>query len=160
MFVFKNISEWSNKKLRWMSIVFNLLYFTMMAIIPAVIICLEYKLFEVQSTAMKLTGVGLILVIVLGLYAYYKIREEINKLPQVKYNHQCIKFGLQLLFSLMPKGLILFGFWMVRTDIQVAYDTMLWCLLSMFLSDIVDYGFLKFIQVEREIREDALYDKE
>ena len=160
MFLFKDIKNWSKKKLRAFKYAFNSLYAALIAVVPTIIICWKYQLFTQQNAAIKLTGIGLILVLVLGFYAYLKLKEAINKLPQITYKQQCFKFGLSLIFCLMPYALVIFGFWMARSEVQLAYDTMLYCLISIFVANIVDYGFLKFIQCEDEIRNEALYDKE
>lgn len=158
--IFKDIKTWSKKKLKWMGIAFDILYAVLMLVIPTIIVCSKYKLFENAPARIKITGVGVIFLIIIGMYAFKKFKDAVEKMPQITYNQQCFKFSLQMALTLLPMGLIIFGFWMAREQTQMAYNTMLGCLISIFFANLVYYLFIKFIEQEEDIREQALLDKE
>lgn len=158
--LFKDIKTWSKKKLRWVKIAFDIIYAIFMLVIPTIIVCSKYKLFENAPARIKVTGVGVIFLIVIGMYAFKKFKDVVAKMPQITYNQQCFKFALEMVLTLLPMGLIIFGFWMAREQTQIAYNTMLGCLVSIFCANLVYYLFIKFIEQEQEIREAALFDKE
>lgn len=158
--LFKNIKTWSKKKLRWVSLACNIIHFIFMLVIPSIIVCVNYKLFENTPARVRITGVGIIFLIVIGIYAFSKLKESISKMPQTTYNQQCAKFALEMLITLLPMGLIIFAFWMAKEETQIAYNTMLGCLVSIFCANVVYFLFIKFLQAESVIRESALFDKE
>ena len=72
---FKNIDTWSKKKLRTVDIVANLIYIVLLLVIPIIIICNEYDIFTNTTATYKLTGIGIIVFVLLGLYAYKLLKK-------------------------------------------------------------------------------------
>ena len=103
----------------------------------------------------KLTCVGLILIIVLGIYAYSKIIRFFRKLPETKLYQQRIKFTAQMLFGLIPYVLIYAATLFAQDNINLAIDTLLSCLIYMILAVIFDGLILKYVDAESKIREEA-----
>lgn len=158
--IFKNIKTWSKKKLKWVSLACHIIHLIFMLVIPSIIVCSNYKLFENAPAKVRITGVGIIFFIVIGIYAFNKLKDSISKMPQTTYNQQCLKFALEMIITLLPMCLIIFAFWLAKEEIQIAYNTMLGCLVSFFCANIIYFLFIKFLQAELFIRDSALFDKE
>lgn len=153
---FKNIDTWSKKKLRTVDIVANLIYIVLLLVIPIIIICNEYDIFTNTTATYKLTGVGIIVFVLLGLYAYKLLKENVDKMPQVTLNQQRFKFTLKGIFALMPLLIITVGFALVKDDLVLAYNTFNKCMWLMIAANVFDMLFLKYIEAEKDIRADAL----
>ena len=94
----KNIGTYNKKKLKSLNIIFGLLHFIALVIVPIIIICNNYQIFKNNDVAVKLTGVGLIMFVVLGLFAFIKLKNVVADLPHVTYKQQTFKFTLQTIF--------------------------------------------------------------
>ncbi|MGM9969782.1 MAG: hypothetical protein ACI35S_05235 [Anaeroplasma sp.] len=157
---FKNIESYSKKCMLVLTIICNIIYVGLLVVGPSIIIGCRYAIFENVSARYKLTGLGIILFIVLGLYAYIKIKKTIRKLPEIKLSQQRVKFTLEMVFDSIPLILIIVAAVLARDNVTKAFDTMLMC-LGFFLAAILFDGlFLKYIDAENAIREKALLNKE
>lgn len=152
-----NLENFSKKKFILFSIISEIVYFSLLVIGPTIVVCVNYDLFEKTSElqTIKLTGVGLILIIVLGIYAYSKIIRFFRKLPETKLYQQRIKFTAQMLFGLIPYVLIYAATLFAQDNINLAIDTLLSCLIYMILAVIFDGLILKYVDAESKIREEA-----
>ena len=83
---FKEIDKWSKKKLRRLNLLFSFLHFVALVLVPVIIVSHNYKLFE-SAGKLKLTAVGIIVVVILGLYAYTKLKKAIDDFIE-KMNEQ------------------------------------------------------------------------
>lgn len=153
---FKNISEWSKKKLRIWNLICGFLYLIMVLIIPIIIVCTRYRIFKETSATYKLTGFGIIFFIILGVYSYVKLKKMVAKLPQITLKQQQVKFSLDMLFSLIPYILLILAFWFTKDNVSIAYKTMLECVISLTAATLFEGIFYKYIQAEYEIRSKAL----
>ena len=91
--MFKNIATWSNKKLKGISTLVNIVYIFLSLVAPIAVICFQYDLFKTESVeaGKKLNGMFLVLIIafaVVGLRAFIK---TVNKLPDLTYKQQLVK---------------------------------------------------------------------
>lgn len=153
---FKNISEWSKKKLRIWNLICGFLYLIMVLVIPIIIVCTRYRIFKETSATYKLTGFGIIFFIILGVYSYVKLKKMVAKLPQITFKQQQVKFSLDMLFNLIPYILLILAFWFTKDNINIAYKTMLECVISLTAATLFEGIFYKYIQAEHEIRSKAL----
>lgn len=152
---FKGIDKWSKGKLRGLKALFSFLHFTALVLIPVIITGVNYKLFETGGTY-KLTAIGIIVVVILGLYAYGKLKEVIDELPQVKLGQQRFKFSVQTILSLVPIVIILVALEYAKNDYLIAINVIKWCSVSFAGAIVIDGLFLKYIKAELSLRNKAL----
>jgi len=155
----KDLENWDKKKYKTYKIICELVYFFLMVVAPTIIICCKYDVFTTVSTHKKLTAVGWIMVIVLGIYAYMKIRQVIKKLPDIEYKERVFKFTLEMIFTALPFILFMVAIVLVRDDLNLAFNTMLWCLISFTAAAIWDGLTLKYFVAEETLRNAAKTQK-
>lgn len=157
---FKNIAEYSKKKMLLLSIVCNLIYVGLLVVGPSIIIGCRYAIFGAVSNKYRLTGLGIILFIVVALYVYIYLKKLVRKLPEIKLNQQKIKYSIEMIINIIPLTLLIVGGILARDNANKAFDTLLMC-LGFFISAIVFDGlFLKYVDAENELRQKALLNKE
>ena len=149
---FKNIDKWNKKKLRGLNILFSLLHFIALVLVPIIIVGVNYDLFTKTEGGFKLTAVGIIVVVILGLYAYVKLKKVVDNLPQLKASQQRFKFTIQTILSLIPIGIILVGLEFAKTDFMIAINVIQWCSISFTSALLIDGLFLKYIHQEIDLR--------
>ena len=153
---FQNIESYDKKKLRMLNAIFGILYFITSVIAPVIIVGINYELFKTTEATTKLTAVGIICVIVLGFYAYNKLKNAIDSLPQIKHNQQCFKFTIQMFTEMIPFIIISLLLFFARNEIDTAYKTFSQCMLVIFISKFIDGMFCKYLKAELELRYKAL----
>ena len=153
---FSNISKWSKQKLRGLNILFSLLHFVALVLVPVIITGVNYKLFNKDNGGLKLTAVGVIVVVILGLYAYTKLKKTIDDLPQIKLGQQRFKFSIQAILSLMPIIIVLIALNFAKNDYLIAINVIKWCSVSFGGAILIDGLFLKYITAEIKLRAKAL----
>ena len=153
---FKDIECWSKNKLRGLNILFGFLHFVALVLIPVIITGVNYQLFTKNSGGLKLTAIGVIVVVILGLYAYGKLKKVIDDLPQVKLGQQRFKFSIQAILSLIPIIIILVALEYAKNDYMIAINVIKWCSVSFIGGILIDGLFLKYISAEINIRAKAL----
>lgn len=153
---FKDIEIWSKQKLRGLNILFSLLHFVALVLIPIIITGVNYKLFSKSEGGLKLTAIGIIVVVILGLYAYTKLKKTIDDLPQIKLGQQRFKFSIQAILSLMPIIIILVALNFAKNDYLIAINVIKWCSVSFGGAILIDGLFLKYINAEIKLRAKAL----
>lgn len=149
---FKNIDKWSKNKLRGWNITFSLLHFIALVLVPIIIVGINYDLFTNSEGGFKLTAVGIIVVVILGLYAFVKLKKVVDNLPQLKHSHQAFKFTIQTILSLVPIAIILIGLEFAKKDFMIAVEVIKWCSISFVGAILIDGLFLKYIQQELDLR--------
>ena len=152
---FKDIETWSSKKLRGLNLLFGFLHFVALVLIPVIITSVNYQLFT-NGSNFKLTAVGVIVVVILGLYAYGKMKKVIDNLPQVKLGQQRFKFTLQGVLALIPIIIILVALNYAKNDYLIAINVIKWCSVSFGCGVLIDALFLKYIDAEINLRSKAL----
>lgn len=155
--MFKNIATWSNKKLKGISTLVNIVYIFLSLVAPIAVICFQYDLFKTESVeaGKKLNGMFLVLIIafaVVGLRAFIK---TVNKLPDLTYKQQLLKYWLQLIFAIAIPALVVVVLLCFKSNFELAYDTTCICLIFYTSSIVVDKLFLSFIDRENKFRYDA-----
>lgn len=157
---FKDIKSYDKATLRTMKIVFSSFYILFLLIIPVTIICCQYHLFQKTTASYRITGMGLIFFIVLGIWVYKRIKRLLEKLPEITYNQQKFKFTAQTIVNLLPLVLLLVGMFLVSDDIKTAYKTFKLCLIFLIFAEFIDGFCLKYIDAELDLRKEALKQKE
>lgn len=153
---FKDISKWSKAKLKGWNITFTLLHFIALVLVPIIIVGSNYGLFTKEEGGFKLTAIGIIIVVILGLYGFVKLKKVVEKLPQLKVSQQRFKFTIQTILSLIPIAIIIVGLQLAKTNFTIAINVIQWCSLSFTVALLIDGLFLKYIHQEVELRAKTL----
>lgn len=158
---FKNIDTWSKKCLWAVTAICYIIYFGLVVIAPTIIIGIKYDIFNNTSSGLKnVTGFGLIVIVVCGIASYAFMKKILSKLPMISQTEQRIRFGLETIFDCLPLAIIIYALFVVKDDLNLAYDTFKIC-LCFFLAGVIFNGlFIKFIDAEWNIRQGAKFDKE
>ena len=127
-----------------------------MVLVPVIITGVNYKLFENVEGGLKLTAVGIIVIVILGLYAYIKLKKVIDNLPQIKLSQQRFKFTVQTILSALPIIIIIVALNYAKNDYLIAINVIKWSSVSFACAMIIDGFFLKYIAQEIAIRTKAL----
>ena len=157
---FKNIEKWSKKTMWGVTLICYILYFCIVVLAPTITVMVKYDIFGSANPMRNVTGFCLIVIVICGLASYVFIKKVISKLPQISINEQRLKFGMETIFDCIPLGIALYAMFVVKDDINLAFDTMGIC-MWLFLAGILFNGLvIKFIDAEWFIRQGAKLDKE
>ena len=153
---FKNLETFTKKKLRTLNALFGVLYFIASVLVPIIIVGINYKLFDSVEATTKLTAVGVICVIILGFYAFNKMKNAIENLPQLTHNQQCFKFTIQMFVEMIPFAIIGVLLFFAKNEIDVAYKTFCQCMIAIGVSKLIDGLFCKYLKAEYDLRNKSL----
>lgn len=150
---FSEIDKWSRKKLRTNYLIYGALYLVFALIIPTVIIGVKYNL--IKSSSVRLTGVGLILVVFIAVFLLKGLKRVILNLPQDELKEQRFKYTILMIYSLMLPvgGILLLN--LIKANVTLACDTLIKCLASIIFSIMIDYMTLKYLETEYSLRNEA-----
>lgn len=153
--MFKDIDQWKDRKLRAVWLVLELLYFVLMAIVPIVVICIKYHLFENAYQDHKLNGFLLVLIIIVGVISLRALKKLVSKLPDTTIKQQWFKYVLQTILAILWPAAACFVLMCFKDDFNLAFDTFSICLGFFTLGLIVDNLFISFLDKERFFRQQA-----
>lgn len=151
---FKDIADWSKAKLRAYWITFNALYFVVALIIPIVIVGCRYQIFDYASKV-KLTGWGVILAIIIAIVFVRTLNRMLNKLPESTLQEQRVKYTCLGVKALIIPVFILIIMHLFKSDFDLAYNTIWWCLFSYMFAVAFDYLFIHYLDRELDLRNKA-----
>ena len=155
---FKNIAQWSKKTMLAVTIIFYIIYFLLVVIAPTITIICKYNILE--NGMKKVTGFGIIVIVVCGLASYLFIKKAITKLPSISVTEQRFKFGIETLIDCIPLAIILFALFVIKDDLDLAFSTFRICMIEFFVAILYNGLFIKFIDAEWVIRNGAKFDNE
>lgn len=144
------------------TIISYILYFCIVVLAPTITVMVKYDIFgQAKESAMhRVTGFGLIIIVICGIAAYVFMKKAISKLPQISVQEQRFKFGLEALFDCIPLAIVIFAMFVIKDDTTLAFSTMKIC-MWLFLAGVLFNGLvIKFIDAEWFIRQSAKLDKE
>lgn len=150
---FKDIENWSQSKLRGFWILFNIIYLTLMLVVPIIIVATKYNLQKENST--KLTMVGFILIIFISVFVFRYGKRLLSKLPQAKKNQQIFKFSLVLVVNLMIPVMGLIVVSLIKQNVALACSTISYCLYSIIAGIVLDHLTIKYLEAEFDLRSKA-----
>ena len=153
---FKNLETFDKKKLRMLNVIFGILYFIASVVVPIIIVGINYNLFQSVEAQTKLTAVGVICLIILGFYAYNKMKNAIENLPQLTHKQQCFKFTIQMFIEMMPFAIIGVLLFFAKNETQVAFNTFGACMIAIGVSKLIDGLFCKYLKAEYDLRNKSL----
>ena len=151
---FKNIDTWEQKTLRIAYILFTIAYYIFTLLIPVIIIGCRYEIFKKVSNY-RLTGWGIILIVVVVFVAIRTLNKALNKLPETTLNEQRLKYSLLGVKALVIPIFIVIVMGMLKNDFTLAYKTILLCVIFFIVGILIDYLFIKYLEREIELRRKA-----
>ncbi len=151
---FKNIDTWEQKTLRIAYILFTIAYYIFTLLIPVIIIGCRYEIFKKVSNY-RLTGWGIILIVVVVFVAIRTLNKALNKLPETTLNEQRLKYSLLGVKALIVPIFIVIVMGMLKNDFTLAYKTILLCVIFFIIGIVIDYLFIKYLEREIELRRKA-----
>ena len=140
------MKNWSNNKLRFIYIITHLIYLILILVAPIVIIILNYNL----TATYKLSGFGMILMLIFGVVGLLNLKKIISKFPKAK-----IKFTLDFCYSSLYLILIISVLHMFTLNFDLAYKTILECIGFIFAAIIIDNFGISFLDLEYSYRRQA-----
>lgn len=153
---FKDLDKMEKKKLRMLNATFGILYFIASVVVPIIIVGVNYNLFKNVEATTKLTAVGMICVVILGFYAFNKLKYVLDNLPQLTYKQQCFKFTIQMFIEMIPFIIIGVLLFFAKNEIDVAFNTFWQCMIAISISKLIDGLFCKYIKAEYDLRNKSL----
>lgn len=150
---FKDIESWSKSKLRAYWIIFNILYFLVALIIPIIIVGCRYQIFHYAKV--RLTGWGIILAITIAIVGVRTLNRTLNKLPESTLSEQRVKYSILGLKALFVPIFLLIIMHLFKSDFDLAYNTIWWCLFSYMFAVVFDYMFIHYLDRELVLRNKA-----
>lgn len=154
---FKNIENWSQKKLKLTWLAYNIIYLILMLVAPIIIVKTNYKITKGGST---LTLVGLILILFISVFIFRYGKRLLSKLPQATKKDQVFKFILLMVVALMMPILGLILIYLIRQNVEQACNTIRYCLYSIIAGIVLDHLTIKFLEAESDLRDAVKFDIE
>ena len=145
---FKDIAEWSKRKVFWMDILFSAIYIIFMIVIPIIIIAVNYGTGETVEKSKLLTSWSLILILIVAVVGIFAISKLARKLPDETFKQQTVKYTLELVQSLILPVLGLVALHQFKVNFDLAYTVLSWCIVSFICGILVDGLVLKYIDKE------------
>ena len=145
---FKDIAEWSKRKVFWMDILFSAIYIIFMIVIPIIIIAVNYGAGETVEKSKLLTSWSLILILIVAVVGIFAISKLARKLPDETFKQQTVKYTLELVQSLIRPVLGRVALHQFKVNFDLAYTVLSWCIVSFICGILVDGLVLKYIDKE------------
>lgn len=157
---FNKIESWTKKQLLAITIICYLVYFAVVVLSPTITIMIKYQVFKHSEQMRNITGFGIIVIVICGLASYIFVKKVTSKLPQTSTSQRKLKFAIETIFDCLPLAICLYAMFAVRDDLALAFSTMKICMWYFLVGILFNGLFIKFIDAEWKIREDALKNKE
>ena len=145
---FKDIAEWSKRKVFWMDILFSAIYIIFMIVIPIIIIAVNYGAGETVDKSKLLTSWSLIHILIVAVVGIFAISKLARKLPDETFKQQTVKYTLELVQRLILPVLGFVALHQFKVNFDLAYTVLSWCIVSFICGILVDGLVLKYIDKE------------
>ena len=155
---FKDINKWDMKRLRLTALAFNCLYLIFTLIAPIIVVACRYQIFH-KVSAYRLTGWGWVCAIVIAVVSIKILKKVVDKLPEITKSQQVLKYSILGIRALFIPILLLVAMKALKSDFDLAYNTLWLCLIFYTIGIVIDYVFIKYIDRAIEIRYKALEQK-
>lgn len=134
---FKDIDSWSKGKLILITLAVAILYATAACIVPCVFIGTNYGVF-VEKARYRLTGAGLIGIIIIVSFGGKAIKTLLGFLPRDTQKQQIVRYTIELVLSMIIPGLALWGVHLFRVNVELACHTATQCIISIMVAIVID----------------------
>lgn len=155
---FKDINKWSMKRLRLMSLTFNCLYLVFSALAPIIVVGCRYQIFH-KVSAYRLTGWGWICAIIVAVVSIKVIKKVVDKLPEITHKQQILKYTILGIRAFFIPVLLLIGMKALKSDFDLAYNTLWLCLIFYTIGIVIDYTCIKYIDHAIDFKYETLKER-
>ena len=145
---FKDIAEWSKRKVFWMDILFSAIYIIFMIVIPIIIISVNYGAGETVEKSKLLTSWSLVFILIAAVVGIFALSKLARKLPDETFKQQTIKYTLELVQDLILPVLGFVALHQFKVNFDLAYTVLSWCIVSFICGILIDGLVLKYIDKE------------
>lgn len=152
---FKDINKWDMKRLRLCALAFNCLYLIFTLIAPIIVVACRYQLFN-KVSAYRLTGWGWVCAIIIAVVSIKVIKKVVDKLPEITKGQQMLKYSILGVRALFIPILLLIAMRALKSDFDLAYNTLWLCLIFYTIGIVIDYTCIKYLDRAKEIRYKAM----
>lgn len=156
---FKNIAEWSKRKVFWMNILFSVLYFVFMVVVPIILIVCNYTVETVEKDKV-LTGWGLAFLLLVTVVGLFTIKKLSRKIPEETYKQQVIRYTLELVQSLILPVTAFLVIHQLKVNFDLAYMVISWCIVSFIVGILIDGLCLKYLDHELKYNREIEHTQE
>ena len=146
---FKDIDTWSKKKLALVTLICGLIYLVFATVIPTIIIGCKYGIFK--NTKFSLTGGALVCIVILVTVGFKACNWLFGLLPQTTQKQQCFRYTLEMLGALIIPAIALWVIHLIKVNVNLACDTLTWCIVSWIGAIIVNNVTLKTLKYQWSI---------
>lgn len=147
----KWLMDMTTKKLKILSLVFNLLVIIFVAVIPMVLVCTKYQVFG-PGSATKLNGWVLVFIIIIAVPTLKLLGRLVNRMPDIiisgkhKGEINILKYVIRTVKRLILPLLLYVVIVLFKDDVRLAFDTFIWVLTSIIGGLIIEEFFLSPIE--------------
>ena len=134
---FKDIDSWDKKKLILVTAIVGFLYLVASCLIPCIFLAVNYDLFS-NAAHYRLTGAGLIVVVILIGFGGKAIKTLLGFLPRDTQKQQIFRYSIELVFGLIIPALALWGVHLFRANVELACHTATQCLISIMVAVFIN----------------------
>lgn len=152
---FKDINKWDMKRLRLTALAFNCLYLIFTLIAPIIVVACRYQIFH-KVSAYRLTGWGWVCAIIIAVVSIKVIKKVVDKLPEITKGQQMLKYSILGVRALFIPVLLLIAMKALKSDFDLAYNTLWLCLIFYTVGIVIDYTCIKYLDRAKEIRYKAM----
>lgn len=154
---FKNIDSWSKKKLILVTVLVALAYFMAASIVPCIFIAHNYQVFRTSN--FRLTGAGLIIIIILVSFGGKAIKALLSFLPRDTQKQQIFRYSLELVFGMIVPALALWGIHLFRANVDLACQTAMQCIISIMVAVLINNIALKSLMYQWQCMSEVSHNK-
>lgn len=134
---FKDIDYWSKGKLVLVTAIVAVAYFLAASVVPCILIANNYGIFK-HSSNYRLTGAGLIVVVIMVSFGGKAIKGLLGFLPRDTQKQQIFRYSLELAFGMIVPALIIWGIYLVKVNFIKACNTATQCVISYMVAILIN----------------------
>lgn len=134
---FKDIDFWSKGKLILVTVIVAIAYFLAASVVPCIIIAMNYGIFK-HSSNYRLTGAGLIIVVILISFGGKAIKGLLGFLPRDTQKQQIFRYSLELVFGMIIPLLAIWGIHLIKVNVTNACKTATQCVISYMVAILIN----------------------
>lgn len=134
---FKDIDSWTKSKLRLVTCIVACLYAVASCIVPCIIIGCQYGLFY-NGSNYRLTGAGLIVIVIIVSFGGKAIKSLFHFLPRDTQKQQIVRYTIECIAGLIVPALCLWGVYLVQKNVELACTTATQCIISIMVAVIIN----------------------
>lgn len=153
----KGLSKGKFRAWKWCSYI---AYFFFSIFIPVLTVCIQYDLFGNTGTKTKLSGWGIVLLIIACVVGFFALKRAIAKLDDLNPAAAYFKVVLNTVSKLILPVVAIIVVFLLKSNFELASDTIYWMCASYIAAGLIDGILITFIDRESRIRNKSLLDKE